>query len=93
VDLYIHPPICLHGVVFNSLSIGTTLPFNSHFTNFYISINNPITDASIQLVPGALSSEIKRQGREVDHSAPSRAEIKKGRAIPPLPHMPSQHSA
>jgi hypothetical protein len=26
VDLYIHSPIRLHGVVLNSLSIGTTLP-------------------------------------------------------------------
>jgi hypothetical protein len=27
VELYIHFPIRLHGVVFNSLSTGTTLPF------------------------------------------------------------------
>jgi hypothetical protein len=27
VDLYIHSPILLHGVVLNQLSTGTTLPF------------------------------------------------------------------
>jgi hypothetical protein len=27
MDLYIHSPIRLHGVVFNQLSTGTTLPF------------------------------------------------------------------
>jgi hypothetical protein len=26
VELYLHSPICLHGVVLNSLSTGTTLP-------------------------------------------------------------------
>jgi uncharacterized membrane protein len=26
VDLYIHSPVLLHGVVLNSLSTGTTLP-------------------------------------------------------------------
>jgi hypothetical protein len=26
VDLYIHSPICLHGVMLNYLSTGTTLP-------------------------------------------------------------------
>jgi hypothetical protein len=27
VDLYIHSPVCLHGVVRNQLSTGTSLPF------------------------------------------------------------------
>jgi hypothetical protein len=31
VDLYIYSPIRLHGVVLNSLSTGTTLPFTLHF--------------------------------------------------------------
>jgi hypothetical protein len=30
VDLYIHSPIRLHGVVLNSLSTGTTLPYLEH---------------------------------------------------------------
>jgi hypothetical protein len=28
MDLYIHSPICLHGVVLNYLSIGTPSPFS-----------------------------------------------------------------
>jgi hypothetical protein len=35
MDLYIHSLICLHGVVFSELSIGTDLPFMSVFT-FYL---------------------------------------------------------
>jgi hypothetical protein len=27
VDVYIPSPVCLHGVVLNELSVGTTLPF------------------------------------------------------------------
>jgi hypothetical protein len=37
VDLYIHSPIRLHGVVLNSLSTGTTLPF----TRFETSLSSP----------------------------------------------------
>jgi hypothetical protein len=47
----------------------------------------------IHCVPGALSPGVKRQGRDVDHSHPSSAEIKKCGAIPPLPPMSSWHSA
>jgi len=35
-----------------------------------------LTQPPIQLVPGAFSSEVKRPGREADHSPPSTAEIK-----------------
>jgi hypothetical protein len=41
----------------------------------------------IQWVPGALSPEVKRQGREADHSSPSSFEVENGGAILPLPHM------
>ena len=34
--------------------------------------------ASIQWILGALSSGIKRQGRDVDHSPPSSADVKNG---------------
>jgi hypothetical protein len=34
------------------------------------------TQPPIQWVPGALSTEVKRQGRESDHSPPSSAEVK-----------------
>jgi hypothetical protein len=32
-----------------------------------------------------VSPGVKRQGCEADHSSPSSAEVKNGRAIPPLP--------
>jgi hypothetical protein len=47
------------------------------------------THPPIQWVLGALSLGVKQQGREADHSPPSSAEVEKGGAIPPLPHMSS----
>jgi hypothetical protein len=47
----------------------------------------------IQRILVALSAEVKRPGREADHSLPSSAEVKKGGAIPPLPNMSSWLSA
>jgi hypothetical protein len=47
----------------------------------------------IQRVPGTLSPGLKRPGREGDQSPPSSAEVKKGGAISPLPHMSSWHGA
>jgi hypothetical protein len=47
----------------------------------------------IQWVPGALSSWVKRPGRETDHSPPSSAEVRNGGAIPPIPHILSWHRA
>jgi hypothetical protein len=35
------------------------------------------TQPPIQWVPGALSPKVKRPGREVDHSPPASAEVKK----------------
>jgi hypothetical protein len=35
------------------------------------------TEPPMQRVPGALSQGVKRQGREVDHSPPISAEVKK----------------
>jgi hypothetical protein len=43
------------------------------------------TLSPIQLVPRALSLEVKRKGRQVDLS-PSSAEVRNGGAIPLLPH-------
>jgi hypothetical protein len=37
----------------------------------------------IQWVLGAVSTGVKRPGREADHSSPYRADIKNGAAIPP----------
>jgi hypothetical protein len=41
--------------------------------------------ASYPVGTGADFPEIKRPGREADHSPPSSAEVKNGGAIPPLP--------
>jgi hypothetical protein len=43
--------------------------------------------------PRALSAEVKRMGREADHSFPSNAEVKNGVGIPPLPRMLSWRGA
>jgi hypothetical protein len=44
--------------------------------------------APIQWVPGAISTWIKRQGREDDNSPPPfSAEVKNGGAVPALPHI------
>jgi hypothetical protein len=52
------------------------------------------TQLPIQLVPeGGLSPGVKRPGREVDHSPPARAEVKRHGPIRPLPHTPSWRSA
>jgi hypothetical protein len=51
------------------------------------------TQSIIQKVPGALSPGLKRAGRETEHSPLSSVEIKKGGAMPPLPHMSSRHNA
>jgi hypothetical protein len=40
----------------------------------------------IQRTRGSLSPGIKRPGHEASHSSPSSAEVKNGRATPPLPH-------
>jgi hypothetical protein len=46
----------------------------------------------IQWVLGAVSQEVKRPGREADHSPLSSAKVI-GRAIPPFRQMSSWHSA
>jgi hypothetical protein len=42
---------------------------------------------------GTLSREVKRQGLETGHSPPYSVEVKKGEAIPPLPHTHSWSGA
>jgi hypothetical protein len=51
------------------------------------------TRPPIQWGMGALSAGLKLQGREADCSLLSSAEVKKGGAILPLPHLSSWHSA
>jgi hypothetical protein len=47
------------------------------------------TQPPIQLVTGAPSLWVKRQGRETDHPPPTSAEVKKMWSIHPLPHTSS----
>jgi hypothetical protein len=51
------------------------------------------TQPPIQWIPRALSLGVKRQGRESDHSPTSSTKAMNGVAIPPLPRIPSWHSA
>jgi hypothetical protein len=47
----------------------------------------------LQWLQRLISLGVKWPGHETDHSPPTTAEEKNGRAIPPLPHMSSWHSA
>jgi hypothetical protein len=49
--------------------------------------------SSYTMGTGASSPGVMRHEREADRSPPSSAEVKKGGAISPHPHMPSWHSA
>jgi hypothetical protein len=50
VDVYIHSPIRLHGVVLNYLSTGTTLPYNPHYLEaLKQNIREAIGEASIDI--------------------------------------------
>jgi hypothetical protein len=44
-----------------------------------VGVRDPVgpTQPPIQWVPRAVSTGVKRQGRETDHSAPTNAEVKK----------------
>jgi hypothetical protein len=50
------------------------------------------TQPPMQWVVGAPSPQVKRQGREADHSPPSSADVKNGGIILilPLPHVSSR---
>jgi hypothetical protein len=57
----------------------------SGFSLFYnVRTSTGVLPASAQWVPWVLSSLVKRLGHEAEHSAPSKAEVKNGGAIPPL---------
>jgi hypothetical protein len=47
------------------------------------------TQSPVLRTPGAISARVKRPEREADHSHPSSAEVKNGRAISPFPHTSS----
>jgi hypothetical protein len=50
VELYLHSPIPLHGVMLHQLSTGTTLPFFFTFLfscSFYVPVTIPLFDLRI----------------------------------------------
>jgi hypothetical protein len=59
----------------------TFVSFRIAVKNFRFSMSSRPAPGStkplIQRVPGALSLEVKQQGREADHSPPSTTEVKK----------------
>jgi hypothetical protein len=68
VALYLHSPLRLHGVVLRS-STETTLPFI--FNEYAHPASYPM-DTGWGLFP----PEVKRPGRETDHSSPSTGKVK-----------------
>jgi hypothetical protein len=66
------------------LILGSARFFSSPVSRMAVGPNK----SPIQCILGALSP-----GDKADHSPPSSAEVKNGVAIPPFPHMSSQHSA
>jgi hypothetical protein len=87
---------CIHG---SSVGIATaygldgrgSIAGRGNIFLFSITCRRPLgpTQPPIQWVPAALSSEVKWQEREADHSLPSSAEVKNDGAIHPLPHTSS----
>jgi hypothetical protein len=70
---------------------GVRFPAGASFLPFSITSRPALrpTQPHIQWVQGALSAELKRLGRDADHSLPSNAEVFNGGAIPPLSHTSS----
>jgi hypothetical protein len=46
-----------------------------------------------EIKPNVVNQAADYQFSEADNSPPSSAELKNGRAVPPLPHMSSWHTA
>jgi len=69
-------------LVFHSSSIRSSFYLNfllPHFSNFIScssELQNPSRQSPIQRVPGAPTPEVKRPGRETDHSRPSSIDVK-----------------
>jgi hypothetical protein len=65
---------------------GSILGQNSNFS-FRIASGPALrpTQPPIYWVPKALSTKVKRLGREAEQSPPSSVEVKNGGALPPLP--------
>jgi hypothetical protein len=69
------------GAVVSSWTTGVQFPAGAMMGFFFATDFRPSpgpTEPLIQRVPGALTSAVKRPGREADNSSPSIAEIKNG---------------
>jgi hypothetical protein len=42
MDLYIHSPIRIHGVMLNKLSTGTTLPLSMGYNRALVKVRHPL---------------------------------------------------
>jgi hypothetical protein len=74
--------------------VGVRVPVRSRIFFFSKSSRPALgsTQPPIQCVPRAVSSGVKRPGREADHSPPTSAEVKESGSIHPLLHTPSWRS-
>jgi hypothetical protein len=102
VGLYVKTKLNFYIQVFSVVSTttgygledrGVGVPSPGRVKNFLFALSIPAlrtTQPPIQWVPGPLSPGVKLPGREVDHSPPTSAEVKK---IHALPHTPSWRSA
>jgi hypothetical protein len=59
------------------LATGVGVPSPNMVKKFLFSTSSRLALESIQWVPEALSPEVKRPGREADHSPPTSAKVKK----------------
>jgi hypothetical protein len=75
----------------NGLQAGRGL-IPSGESNFSI-LHSVQTQPSIQMILGAFSLGVKRQGNEADHAPPSSAEVTNGGVIPPHTHTSSWRNA
>jgi hypothetical protein len=61
----------------NDLGVGVRVPVRASFSLLHVvQIGSGAHPASYLMVAGALSPEVKRLGREADHSPPTSAEVK-----------------
>jgi hypothetical protein len=82
----------MHGVTVLAYSLFTWLQIFNVRMLHSVQTESRTHQCAIQYVRGALPQEVKRQGREADHSPPSSAEVRNGGGTTPLPNMSSWHS-
>jgi hypothetical protein len=63
----------------------SSIPGSGNIFLFFIIASRQALGTTQPPIQWALSSEVKRHGREANHSPPSSAEVKNGGAILPLP--------